>query len=134
MGKIVTLIKSESPKTLVIVDNCYGEFTQTSEPTDVGADLIIGSLIKNAGGGIADTGGYISGKHPLVELCSYRLTSPGIGREVGATLGQNRNMFKGLFLAPHVTAQALKTAVFAAALFELLGFEVTPRTMSFAQI
>ena len=125
--KIVATVRAVSPSTIVMVDNCYGEFTQRTEPTQVGADLIIGSLIKNAGGGMAETGGYIAGRADLVELASYRLTSPGMGREVGASLTQNRNMFKGLFFAPHVTAQALKTAVFSAALFELLGFKVTPR-------
>lgn len=127
IGEIVSAVRSVSPNTVVMVDNCYGEFTQTIEPTQADADLIIGSLIKNAGGGMAETGGYIAGRHELVELAAYRLTSPGMGREVGATLDQKRNMFKGLFLAPHVTAQALKTAVFAAAFFELLGFRVTPR-------
>jgi cystathionine beta-lyase family protein involved in aluminum resistance len=127
IARVVTAVKSVSPETLVVVDNCYGEFTETTEPTQSGADLIIGSLIKNAGGGIAETGGYIAGRHELVELCAYRLTSPGMGREVGATLNQSRNMFKGLFFAPHITAQALKTSVFSAALFELLGFKATPR-------
>jgi cystathionine beta-lyase family protein involved in aluminum resistance len=125
--KIVAAVKSVSPETLIVVDNCYGEFVEKEEPTQVGADLIIGSLIKNAGGGIADTGGYIAGRRDLVELVSYRLTAPGVGAEVGATLNQNRGMFKGLFFAPHVTGEAVKTAVFAAALFELLGFKATPR-------
>jgi cystathionine beta-lyase family protein involved in aluminum resistance len=124
---IVKAVRQVSPKTIVMVDNCYGEFTQITEPTQVGADLIIGSLIKNAGGGMAETGGYIAGRHDLIELAAYRLTSPGMGREVGATLNQNRAMFKGLFFAPHITAQALKTAVFSAAFFGLLGFKVTPR-------
>ena len=127
IAAIVKAVRLSSPKTIVMVDNCYGEFTQITEPTQVGADLIIGSLIKNAGGGMAETGGYIAGRHDLVELASYRLTSPGMGREVGATLNQSRAMFKGLFFAPHITAQALKTAVFSAAFFELLGFQVTPR-------
>lgn len=121
------LVKRVSPKTLVVVDNCYGEFVEELEPPQVGADLIIGSLIKNPGGGMADSGGYIAGRHDLVELAGYRLTAPGVGREVGATLGNTRSLFKGLFFAPHVTAQALKTAVFAAALFEQLGFAATPR-------
>jgi len=125
--EIADLVKSVSPETAVVVDNCYGEFVEREEPTQAGADLIIGSLIKNAGGGIAETGGYIAGRRDLVELASYRLTAPGAGSEVGATLNQNRNMFKGFFFAPHVTAQALKTAVFASALFELLGFKATPR-------
>ena len=125
--EVADLVKSVSPETAVVVDNCYGEFVEREEPTQAGADLIIGSLIKNAGGGIAETGGYIAGRRDLVELASYRLTAPGAGSEVGATLNQNRNMFKGFFFAPHVTAQALKTAVFASALFELLGFKATPR-------
>jgi Aluminium resistance protein. len=125
--EVADLVKSVSPETAIVVDNCYGEFVEREEPTQAGADLIIGSLIKNAGGGIAETGGYIAGRRDLVELASYRLTAPGAGGEVGATLNQNRNMFKGFFFAPHVTAQALKTAVFASALFELLGFKATPR-------
>lgn len=127
IGEIADAVKSVSPETLVVVDNCYGEFVERTEPTQAGADLIMGSLIKNAGGGMALTGGYIAGKQKLVELASYRLTVPGAGAEVGATLNQNRDMFKGFFLAPHVTAQALKTAVFASALFEILGFKATPR-------
>jgi len=127
IGEAVKLVKSVSPETYVVVDNCYGEFVETSEPTDLGADLIIGSLIKNPGGGIAETGGYLAGSRRAVELVSYRLTSPGVGGEVGATLGQNKNMYKGLFYAPHTTAQAIKTAHFAAYIFENLGFEVEPR-------
>ena len=111
-----------------MVDNCYGEFAGEKEPTEVGADLMAGSLIKNAGGGIAPSGGYIAGRADLVELCACRLTTPGLGLEVGATLGQNRALFMGLFHAPHVVGEALKTAVFAAALFETLGFAVTPRS------
>ena len=110
-----------------MVDNCYGEFVEESEPLSVGADLIAGSLIKNPGGGIAPTGGYIAGRADLIELCSYRMTTPGLGREVGATLGQNRPLYMGLFHAPHVTGEALKTAAFTAALFEQLGYDVTPR-------
>lgn len=125
--EIASAVKEISPNTAVVVDNCYGEFVETEEPTQAGADLIIGSLIKNAGGGIAETGGYIAGRRDLVELASYRLTAPGAGMEVGATLGHSRNMYKGFFFAPHVTAQAVKTAVFSAALFELLGFNATPR-------
>jgi cystathionine beta-lyase family protein involved in aluminum resistance len=125
--EIADAVKSASPETIIVVDNCYGEFVEKEEPTQIGADLIIGSLIKNAGGGIADTGGYIAGRRDLVELVSYRLTAPGVGAEVGATLNQSRGMFKGLFFAPHVTGEAVKTAVFAAALFELLGFKATPR-------
>ncbi len=127
IAEIAMAVKEVSPETLVVVDNCYGEFVEKEEPVQVGVDLIIGSLIKNAGGGIAETGGYIAGRRDLVELASYRLTAPGVGAEVGATLNQNRNMFKGLFFAPHVTGEAIKTAVFAAALFELLGFRATPR-------
>ncbi len=126
IGEAVKLVKSISPATYVVVDNCYGEFTETLEPTAYGADMIIGSLIKNPGGGMAETGGYIAGSARAVELASYRLTSVGVGCEVGATLGQNKNMFKGLFYAPHTTAQAIKTAYLAAYMFEALGFEVEP--------
>ena len=125
--KVVNIVKSASPETIVMVDNCYGEFVQADEPISKGADLIVGSLIKNPGGGIAPTGGYIAGRRDLVEKCSYRLTTPGTGGEVGATLGQNRELFMGAFHAPIVTGAALKTAVFASALFELLDFEVSPR-------
>lgn len=124
--EIADAVKAVSPDTIVVVDNCYGEFVEKCEPTQVGADLIMGSLIKNAGGGIADTGGYIAGRKDLVELAAYRLTAPGAGAEVGATLNQTRNMFRGFFFAPHVTGEAVKTAVFSAALFELLGFKATP--------
>ena len=128
IGKIVKTVKEISPETFVLVDNCYGEFCETKEPSHYGADLIIGSLIKNAGGGMADSGGYIAGKKELVELCAYRLTSPGIGKEAGATFGQNRNIIKGLFYAPHTVKESLKTAIFAASLFELLGFSVNPKS------
>ncbi len=128
IAEIATLVKSECD-AVVMVDNCYGEFVQMVEPTQFGADLMAGSLIKNAGGAIARTGGYIAGKADLVELCSYRMTTPGLGKEIGATLGENRNMLMGAFHAPHVTGEALKTAAFAASLFELLGFEVTPRPL-----
>lgn len=128
IGEIAAMVKSQS-NAIVMVDNCYGEFVQTEEPMDFNADIIAGSLIKNAGGGIAKTGGYIAGKAELIELCSYRMTSPGIGREVGATLGQNRSLFMGIFNAPHVTGEALKAAVFTAALFEELGFEVNPKSL-----
>ena len=121
------LVKSQAPDCIVMVDNCYGEFVEKTEPTSRGADLMAGSLIKNPGGGVAPTGGYIAGRADLVEQCAYRLTTPGTGREIGATLGQNRELFMGAFHAPHVTGEALKTAAFAAALYELLGFEVTPR-------
>lgn len=119
-------VKEVSPDTIVMVDNCYGEFVETKEPTQVGADIIAGSLIKNAGGGIAPTGGYIAGKHEYVEMCAGRMTAPGVGREVGATLGHSRELYMGLFAAPHVTGEALKTAVFASALLELLGYNVSP--------
>ena len=110
-----------------MVDNCYGEFTEMYEPTDVGADLAFGSLIKNPGGGIAPMGGYIVGKKELIEKCAYRLTAPGIGKEVGATLGFNRELFMGIFNSPFVVKEALKTSVYAAALFEILGFDVYPK-------
>ncbi len=126
IGEAVKFVKSISPETYVVVDNCYGEFTETIEPTAVGADMIIGSLIKNPGGGMAETGGYIAGTRRAVELASYRLTSVGVGLEVGATLGLNKSMYKGLFYAPHTTKEALKTAHFAAYIFEHLGFRVEP--------
>ncbi len=126
IGEIVDAVKSVSPDTITIVDNCYGEFCETVEPTHYGADLIVGSLIKNAGGGMADSGGYIAGKRDLVELCAYRLTSPGIGKEVGPTFGQNRNILKGVFYAPHTVKESLKTAMFAASLFDLMGYSVNP--------
>ena len=125
IGEISALVHAKSD-AVVMVDNCYGELVEKIEPTEVGADLMAGSLIKNAGGSIARTGGYIAGKKELVELCAYRATTPGLGKEVGCTLGENRNMFMGIFHAPHVVGEALKAAVFAAALFENLGFRVTP--------
>jgi cystathionine beta-lyase family protein involved in aluminum resistance len=124
--RVCEIVHRVNKRAIVMVDNCYGEFTEKLEPTEVGADLIAGSLIKNAGGGIAPSGGYIAGRKDLVELCGYRLTTPGLGTELGATLGQNRNIFMGLFNAPHVVGEALKTAVFAASLFTELGFKVTP--------
>lgn len=127
IGEVIAAIREVSPETIIFVDNCYGEFVETREPTAVGADLIVGSLIKNAGGGIAQTGGYIAGRHDLVELCGYRLTSPGIGREAGPSLDQNRSMYLGLFFAPSVTASAVKTAIFASAMFDELGFDSTPK-------
>ena len=126
IAKATEFVKSISPASYVVVDNCYGEFTEENEPTAFGADMIIGSLIKNPGGGMAESGGYIAGTPRAVELASYRLTSVGVGCEVGATLGQNKNMFKGLFYAPHTTAQALKTAHLAAYIFDALGYEVEP--------
>ena len=125
--KIAKIAKEKAPGCIVMVDNCYGEFVQKVEPTSCGADLMAGSLIKNPGGGVAPTGGYIAGRKDLVESCAYRLTTPGTGREVGATLGVNRELFMGAFHAPHVTGEALKTAAFAAALFSEFGYEVTPR-------
>lgn len=120
-------VKPNSPDTIIMLDNCYGEFTETVSPLTVGVDIMAGSMIKNAGGGIAPTGGYIAGRADLVELCSYRLTSPGTGRELGCTLGVLREMYMGAFHAPAVTAEALKSAVFASALFELLGYDVEPK-------
>jgi cystathionine beta-lyase family protein involved in aluminum resistance len=125
--KVCDIVHAANKNAIVMVDNCYGEFVEEKEPTDVGADLMAGSLIKNAGGGIAPSGGYIAGRKELVELCSYRMTVPGLGREVGATLAQNRNVFFGLFNAPNVVKEALKTAVFASALFEEMGYSVTPK-------
>ena len=127
IGELVKFVKNINPETYVVVDNCYGEFVETKEPCAVGADLVIGSLIKNPGGGMAETGGYLAGTRRAVELVSYRMTSVGIGAEAGATLGQNKSMFKGLFYAPHTTAQALKTAHLAAYMFEKLGYVVEPR-------
>lgn len=128
IGEIISFVRSLCPEAYVVVDNCYGEFTETREPTAVGADMIIGSLIKNPGGGMAESGGYIAGSARAVELASYRLTSVGCGLEVGATLGQNKNMYKGLFYAPHTTAEAIKTAHLAAYIFGSrgLGFDVEP--------
>ena len=123
--KVVDITRKHSD-AMVMVDNCYGEWTEKIEPTDVGADLMAGSLIKNPGGGIAKTGGYIAGKKEYVDMCAYRLTTPGLGREVGATLGHSRELFMGIFNGPHVVGEALKVACFTAALFELLGFETTP--------
>lgn len=124
--EMVKYVKKINPDVIVIVDNCYGEFVEEREPVEVGADLMIGSLIKNAGGGIARTGGYIAGRSDLIELCSYRLTCVGMGREVGCTLGMNREILLGLFFAPEVVANAIKTAVFASELFTLMGYECSP--------
>ena len=126
IGEAVKFVKGIAPDCFVVVDNCYGEFVEDREPTAVGADMIIGSLIKNPGGGMAEVGGYIAGSARAVELASYRLTSVGVGLEVGATLGQNKSIFKGLFYAPHTTAQAIKTAHLAAYIFSALGYEVEP--------
>ena len=126
IGEICAAVKSVNPEIYVMVDNCYGEFTGEHEPTEYGVDLIAGSLIKNPGGGLAPTGGYIAGKANLVENAAMRLTTPGIGGECGATLGNNRLLFQGFFIAPHVTAQALKTAVFCSAMMNKIGFETSP--------
>ena len=127
IGKICSVVRSVNPEANIMVDNCYGEFTELREPTEVGADIIAGSLIKNPGGGIAPTGGYVAGKKELVDRAAMRLTTPGIGGECGSTLGVNRLLFQGLFLAPHTVAQALKTAVFCAAMLESIGFETSPK-------
>ena len=127
IGKICAVVKAANPAAYVMVDNCYGEFTDTVEPTEVGADIMAGSLIKNPGGGVAPTGGYVAGKKDLVERAAMRLTTPGIGGECGSTLGVNRLLFQGLFLAPHTVAQALKTAVFCAAMMERIGLETSPK-------
>ncbi len=126
IGEMCAAIRAANPRVNILVDNCYGEFVETEEPTQVGADLVVGSLIKNPGGGLAPTGGYIAGRRDLIEGAAMRLTTPGIGRECGSTLGNNRLMYQGLFLAPHTVAQALKTAVFAARMMELLGYEAEP--------
>lgn len=127
IGAAVSAIRERCAGARVMVDNCYGEFCETREPTHVGADLIAGSLIKNPGGGLAPTGGYIAGKSEYVNRAAERLTVPGIGRECGCTLGQNRLLYQGFFMAPHIVAQALKTMVFAAKTFEDMGYEVSPR-------
>ena len=125
--KVITFIKSIKKDVIVFVDNCYGEFLDIKEPTEVGADLVAGSLIKNIGGGIAPTGGYIAGKEEYVTQASYRLTTPGIGGECGSTFGVVRSMYQGLFLAPHITTEAVKTAIFTSKIMELSGFEVLPK-------
>ena len=125
--KIFSIVREANPDAVCVTDNCYGEFVDKLEPTEVGADVIVGSLIKNPGAGIAHTGGYITGKHEFVELCAHRLSAPGVGREVGCTLNELRPMYQGLFFSPGVTASAVKTAVFASRLFELCGFETSPR-------
>lgn len=127
IGRICRIVKDVNPKAKLMVDNCYGEFTETLEPSHLGADIIAGSLIKNPGGGLAPTGGYIAGTRELVEKAATRLTTPGIGGECGSSLGNNRLLFQGLFMAPHVVAQALKTAVFCAGMMEELGLESSPR-------
>ena len=126
IGEICRAVRRSNPQANIMVDNCYGEFTDVVEPTHVGADILAGSLIKNPGGGLAPTGGYVAGKAELVERAAVRLTTPGIGGECGSTLGNNRLLYQGLFFAPHVVAQALKTAVFCAAMMEELGIESSP--------
>lgn len=126
IGELISFIKGIKPDVICMVDNCYGEFVETKEPSDVGADMVVGSLIKNPGGGLAPIGGYIAGKKECVENAAFRLTSPGLGKEVGASLGVLKDFYQGLFLAPTVTASALKGAVFAANLYERLGFSVVP--------
>lgn len=126
IGELISFVKSVKPDVICMVDNCYGEFVETIEPTDVGADLMVGSLIKNPGGGLAPIGGYIVGKEEYVENAAYRLLSPGLGKEVGATLGVNQAFYQGFFLSPTVVAGALKGAIFAANIYEKLGFAVIP--------
>lgn len=126
IGELISFIKGIKPDIICMVDNCYGEFVECTEPSEAGADMVVGSLIKNPGGGLAPIGGYIAGKKACVENAAYRLTSPGLGKEVGASLGTLRDFYQGLFLAPTVTASALKGAVFAANIYEKLGFRVIP--------
>lgn len=126
IGEMVKRVKQIKPDVIVFVDNCYGEFTEDKEPTEVGADIVVGSLIKNPGGGLATSGGYIVGKQRLVELAAHRLIAPGIGLDVGAMLGTMRALFQGLYIAPHAVGQALKGSIFAAALFEHLGYDTNP--------
>lgn len=126
IGELISFIKSIKPDVICMVDNCYGEFVEREEPTDVGADMIVGSLIKNPGGGLAPIGGYIVGRKDCIERASYRLTAPGLGKEVGASLGVSQSLYQGLFLSPTVVAGALKGAVYAANIYERLGFSVVP--------
>ena len=126
IGELISFIKKIKPDVLCMVDNCYGEFVETMEPSDVGADLVVGSLIKNPGGGLAPIGGYLAGKKECIENAAFRLTSPGLGKEVGASLGVLPSLYQGLFLAPTVVASALKSAIFAANLYEKAGFSVIP--------
>lgn len=126
IGELISFVKNINPHILCMVDNCYGEFVETTEPSDVGADMVVGSLIKNPGGGLAPIGGYIAGRSDLIDACGYRLISPGLGREVGASLDVMRSFYQGLFLAPTVVAGALKGAIFAANIYERLGFRVIP--------
>ena len=126
IGRLIAFVKKIKPDVICMVDNCYGEFVETIEPTDVGADMIVGSLIKNPGGGLAPIGGYIAGRQDCIDRASYRLSAPGLGREVGASLGLNQSLYQGFFLAPTVVAGALKGAIFAANVYEKLGFSVHP--------
>ena len=126
IGEVISFIKGIKPDVICMVDNCYGEFVETIEPSEVGADMVVGSLIKNPGGGLAPIGGYICGTKECIDNCAYRLTSPGLGKEVGASLGVTRNIAQGLFMAPTVTASALKGAIFAANIYEKLGFKTVP--------
>lgn len=126
IGEAIAFVKKIKPEVICMVDNCYGEFVEAQEPSDVGADLVVGSLIKNPGGGLAPIGGYVAGKKELIAQCAYRLTSPGLGKEVGASLGVMQSFYQGLFLAPTVVAGALKGAVFAANIYEKLGYMVVP--------
>lgn len=128
IGELIAFVKGIKPDVICMVDNCYGEFVERMEPTDVGADMIVGSLIKNPGGGLAPIGGYIVGRKECIDRASYRLSAPGLGKEVGASLGLNQSFFQGLFLAPTVVAGALKGAIFAANIYERLGFEVMPNS------
>lgn len=128
IGELIAFIKGIKPDIICMVDNCYGEFVETIEPTDVGADMCVGSLIKNPGGGLAPIGGYIVGREDCIEQCAYRLTAPGLGKEVGATLGINQTLFQGFFMAPQVVSGALKGAIFAANIYEKLGFSVVPNS------
>lgn len=128
IGELIDFIRKIKPEVIIMVDNCYGEFTETIEPSDVGADMIVGSLIKNPGGGLAPIGGYIAGRKDCIENAAYRLTSPGLGKEVGASLGVLKDFYQGLFLSPTVTASAEKGAIFAAKLYESLGFDVIPHS------
>ena len=126
IGELISFIKGIKPDVICMVDNCYGEFVETIEPTDVGADMIVGSLIKNPGGGLAPIGGYIVGRKDCIERAAYRLTAPGLGKEVGATLGVSQSLYQGLFMSPTVVASAVKGAIFAANVYERLGFAVVP--------
>ena len=128
IGELIAFVKSVKPDVICMVDNCYGEFVETREPSDVGADMVVGSLIKNAGGGLAPIGGYICGKKACIDRCGYRLTAPGLGQEVGASLDVMRSFYQGFFLAPTVAAGALKGAIFAANIYEKLGFKVIPNS------